>query len=84
MSTRKEQMEAFGRFLDILDDYARNVPGIANRRTKACAPIPLKKTYELCDALSVMTKVISVKSWVMCYFTWLSMPRSARKRVISI
>ena len=39
--TRKEQMEAFGRFLDILDEL--RVPGTRSRPTKACVPIPLKR-----------------------------------------
>ena len=42
MHTRKEQMEAFGRFLDILDEL-RNARGTASRRMRASVPIQSKK-----------------------------------------
>ena len=38
--SRKEQMEAFGRFLDILDELRRNARGTGNRPMKACDPTP--------------------------------------------
>lgn len=38
--TRQEQMEAFGRFLDILDELRVKCPGTVNRRMKVCVPTP--------------------------------------------
>ena len=38
--SRKEQMEAFGRFLDILDELREKCPWDRKQRTKVCAPIP--------------------------------------------
>lgn len=38
--TRQEQMEAFGRFLDILDELRVKCPWDANRPTKVCVQTP--------------------------------------------
>ena len=38
--TRQEQMEAFGRFLDILDELRVKCPWDRNRQMKVCVPTP--------------------------------------------
>ena len=43
MHSRKEQMEAFGRFLDILDELRVNARGIVNRLMKAYVLIRLRR-----------------------------------------
>ena len=82
--TRQEQMEAFGRFLDILDELRVKCPWDRKQTNESLRPNTIEETYELCDALMrEMTRRISVKSWEMSCCTSLSMPRSARKQEIS-
>ena len=43
MHTRKEQMEAFGRFLDILDELREKCPWDRKQTNEVCAPILSKR-----------------------------------------
>lgn len=49
--TRKEQMEAFGRFLDILDELREKCPWDRKQTNDSLRPNTIEETYELCDAL---------------------------------
>lgn len=51
MHTRKEQMEAFGRFLDILDELRVKCPWDRKQTNESLRPNTIEETYELCDAL---------------------------------
>ena len=51
MHTRKEQMEAFGRFLDILDELRVKCPWDKKQTNESLRPNTIEETYELCDAL---------------------------------
>ena len=75
MHTREEQMEAFGRFLDILDELRVKCPWDRKQTNESLRPNTIEETYELCDALMRMTRRISVKSWVMCCCMWPFMQR---------
>ena len=51
MHTREEQMEAFGRFLDILDELRVKCPWDRKQTNESLRPNTIEETYELCDAL---------------------------------
>ena len=51
MPPRKEQMAAFGRFLDILDELRENCPWDRKQPNEGLRPNTIEETYELCDAL---------------------------------
>ncbi len=51
MSTREEKMEAFGRFLDILDELRVKCPWDKKQTNESLRPNTIEETYELCDAL---------------------------------
>ena len=51
LHTRKEQMEAFGRFLDILDELREKCPWDRKQTNESLRPNTIEETYELCDAL---------------------------------
>ena len=51
MSTRQEQMEAFGRFLDILDELREKCPWDRKQTNESLRPHTIEEVYELCDAL---------------------------------
>lgn len=51
MSTRQEQMEAFGRFLDILDELREKCPWDRKQTNESLRPNTIEEVYELCDAL---------------------------------
>ncbi|WP_276880324.1 nucleoside triphosphate pyrophosphohydrolase [Bacteroides heparinolyticus] len=51
MHNRKEQMEAFGRFLDILDELREKCPWDRKQTNESLRPNTIEETYELCDAL---------------------------------
>src|SRR3712207_1653914 len=48
---RQEQMEAFGRFLDILDELRVKCPWDRKQTNESLRPNTIEETYELCDAL---------------------------------
>ncbi|MDR1097327.1 MAG: nucleoside triphosphate pyrophosphohydrolase [Tannerella sp.] len=51
MNTRKEQMEAFGRLLDILDELREKCPWDRKQTNESLRTNTIEETYELCDAL---------------------------------
>ena len=68
-------MEAFGRFLDILDELRVKCPWDKKQTNESLRPNTIEETYELCDALMRDDSRISAKNWETCCSTWLSMPR---------
>ena len=51
MHTKKEKMQAFGRFLDVLDALRANCPWDKKQTNESLRPNTIEETYELCDAL---------------------------------
>jgi XTP/dITP diphosphohydrolase len=51
MHTKQEKMEAFGRFLDILDELRVKCPWDRKQTNESLRPNTIEETYELCDAL---------------------------------
>ena len=51
MHTRQEQLEAFGRFLDILDELRVKCPWDKKQTNESLRPNTIEETFELCDAL---------------------------------
>jgi len=51
MHTREEKMEAYGRFLDILDELRVKCPWDKKQTNESLRPNTIEETYELCDAL---------------------------------
>ena len=51
MHTREEQLEAFGRLLDVLDQLREKCPWDHKQTNESLRPNTIEETYELCDAL---------------------------------
>ena len=51
MHTREEQMAAFGRLLDVLDDLREKCPWDRKQTNESLRPNTVEETFELCDAL---------------------------------
>lgn len=51
MHTREEKLEAFGRFLDVLDELRVKCPWDRKQTNESLRPNTIEETYELCDAL---------------------------------
>jgi MazG family protein len=51
MHSREEKMEAFGRFLDILDELRIKCPWDRKQTNESLRPNTIEETYELCDAI---------------------------------
>ena len=51
MHTKEEKMQAFGRFLDVLDALRVNCPWDKKQTHESLRPNTIEETYELCDAL---------------------------------
>ena len=51
MHTKEEKMQAFGRFLDVLDALRANCPWDKRQTNESLRPNTIEETYELCDAL---------------------------------
>ena len=51
MNTREEKLEAFGRFLDVLDELREKCPWDKKQTNESLRPNTIEETYELCDAL---------------------------------
>ena len=49
--TREEQMKAFGRLLDVLDQLREKCPWDKKQTNETLRPNTIEETYELCDAL---------------------------------
>lgn len=51
MHTREEQLQAFGRLLDVLDNLREKCPWDAKQTNESLRPQTVEEVYELCDAL---------------------------------
>ena len=51
MHTKEEKMQAFGRFLDVLDALRANCPWDKKQTNESLRPNTIEETYEHCDAL---------------------------------
>lgn len=51
MHNREEMMEAFGRFLDVLDELREKCPWDRKQTNLSLRPNTIEECYELCDAL---------------------------------
>lgn len=51
MHTKEEKMEAYGRFIDILDELREKCPWDRKQTNESLRPNTIEETYELCDAL---------------------------------
>lgn len=51
MHSKEEKMQAFGRFLDMLDALRANCPWDKKQTNESLRPNTIEETYELCDAL---------------------------------
>lgn len=51
MHSREEQMKAFGRLLDVLDELRVKCPWDRKQTNESLRPNTIEETYELCDAL---------------------------------
>jgi MazG family protein len=51
MHSREEKLEAFGRFLDVLDNLRVKCPWDKKQTNESLRPNTIEETYELCDAL---------------------------------
>ena len=51
MHTKEEKMQAFGRFLDVLDALRANCPWDKKQTNESLRPNTIEETYELSDAL---------------------------------
>ena len=51
MHTRDEQMRAFGRLLDVLEQLREKCPWDRKQTNESLRPNTIEETYELCDAL---------------------------------
>ena len=52
MHTREEQMEAYGRFLDVLSELREKCPWDRKQTNQSLRPNTIEEVYELCDALT--------------------------------
>ena len=51
MHSKEEKMQAFGRFLEVLDALRANCPWDKKQTNESLRPNTIEETYELCDAL---------------------------------
>ncbi len=51
MHSKEEKMQAFGRFLDVLDALRTHCPWDKKQTNESLRPNTIEETYELCDAL---------------------------------
>ena len=49
--SKKEKMEAFGRFLDILDELREKCPWDRKQTNESLRTNTIEETFELCDAI---------------------------------
>ena len=52
MHTREEQLQAFGRLLDILEELREKCPWDSKQTNESLRTITIEEVYELCDALA--------------------------------
>ena len=73
MHSREEQMKAFGRLLDVLDQLREKCPWDRKQTNESLRPNTIEETYELCDALErndqhdIMKELGDVLMHVMFY-----------------
>ena len=58
MHSREEQLAAFGRLLDVLDELRVKCPWDRKQTNESLRPNTIEETYELCDALIKGDKLI--------------------------
>ena len=64
MHTREEQMEAFGRFLDILDELRVKCPWDRKQTNESLRPNTIEETYELLRRINAeRQKRYLTKNW---------------------
>ncbi|MGB0176084.1 MAG: MazG nucleotide pyrophosphohydrolase domain-containing protein, partial [Owenweeksia sp.] len=51
MHTREQQLQAFGRLLDIMDDLREKCPWDRKQTMETLRPLTIEETYELGDAI---------------------------------
>lgn len=51
MNTRQQQLESFGRLLDILDELREKCPWDKKQTNESLRPNTIEEVYELCDAI---------------------------------
>ncbi len=51
MNTREEQLKAFGRLLDVMDELREKCPWDRKQTNESLRPNTIEETFELCDAL---------------------------------
>ena len=51
MNSRKEQLEAFNRLLDIMDDLREKCPWDKKQTLESLRHLTIEETYELADAI---------------------------------
>ena len=51
MHSRQEKLDAFGRFLDVLDTLREKCPWDRKQTNESLRPNTIEEVYELCDAL---------------------------------
>ena len=51
MHTRQEQLEAFSRMLDVLNELREKCPWDRKQTNESLRPNTIEEVYELCDAL---------------------------------
>lgn len=51
MNSREEQLKAFGRLLDVLDELREKCPWDRKQTNESLRPNTIEETYELCEAL---------------------------------
>lgn len=84
MNSREEQLKAFGRLLDVLDELREKCPWDRKQTNESLRPNTIEETYELCEALMRNDDKTFVKNWAMCCCMCVFMPKSAQKKNSSI
>ena len=70
MHTREKKLEAFGRFLDILDELRVKCPWDKKQTNESLRPNTIEEVYELCDALMKNDANNICKELAMCCYMW--------------
>ena len=84
MHTTDEKLDAFRRFLDVLDTLREKCPWDAKQTNESLRPNTVEEVYELADAL-MSDNVDDIKrNLATCFSTWPSIPRLPPKKGDSI
>ena len=81
MHTKEEKMQAFGRFLDVLDALRANCPWDKKQTNESLRPNTIEETYELCDALIKndvhdICKELGDVLWHICFYAKIAEEKS--------